>query len=114
MIKTVVVLLAVVALIAAHAPEDKISGVVDLTASNVDSILDSTKNVLVEIYAPWCGHCKAIAPTWETLAEKFPGMSRSLLLFTDLSVFLSAHSVIVCLFACLLICLYSNCSRFHR
>lgn len=43
-----------------------------LTPSNFDSIvLDSTKDVLVEFYAPWCGHCKKLAPTWEKLAAVY-------------------------------------------
>ncbi|KAE9589484.1 hypothetical protein Lal_00000078 [Lupinus albus] len=48
------------------------SNVVVLTDKTFnDVVLDETKDVLVEFYAPWCGHCKSLAPTYEKVATAF-------------------------------------------
>lgn len=35
-----------------------------------DIVFDETKDVLVKFYAPWCGHCKSMAPIYDAFAEK--------------------------------------------
>ncbi|ORZ14289.1 thioredoxin/protein disulfide isomerase [Lobosporangium transversale] len=43
-----------------------------LTDATFDKeVLQSKRNTLVEFYAPWCGHCKNLAPTYEKVAQDF-------------------------------------------
>lgn len=41
-----------------------------MAANFEDIVINDEKDVLVEYYAEWCGHCKAFAPTYEKIANK--------------------------------------------
>jgi len=48
--------------------EDKPKGVLSLTAEIFDVEL-AKRPMAVKFFAPWCGHCKRLAPTWIEFAE---------------------------------------------
>ncbi|PRP81194.1 protein disulfide-isomerase A3-like [Planoprotostelium fungivorum] len=40
-----------------------------------DIVLDDSKDVLIELYAPWCGHCQKLEPIYNELADKLAGVN---------------------------------------
>ena len=68
MAKLSYLLLSSLAILGANAA----SSVLDLIPNNFDKlVLQSGKPSLVEFFAPWCGHCKNLAPVYEELAGNF-------------------------------------------
>ncbi|XP_012688715.2 protein disulfide-isomerase A4 [Clupea harengus] len=45
------------------------NGVLILRDSNFDTFMEDKDTVLVEFYAPWCGHCKQFTPEYEKIAQ---------------------------------------------
>ena len=69
----------------------KVAGLFALAASSNALMLDADnydeltagKTVFLKFYAPWCGHCKKLAPAWKQLMEAFDGHESALVAHID-------------------------------
>jgi len=56
----------------APEPARDAHGVVTVVGDSIDALVaDGSKDLLIEFYAPWCGHCKQLAPIYDQLATEF-------------------------------------------
>ena len=52
-------------------PETNDGPVTVAVGKNFDDVVTNNgKDTLIEFYAPWCGHCKKLAPIFDELGTK--------------------------------------------
>jgi protein disulfide isomerase len=62
-------------LMSEEIPEDNSGPVFTIVGKNYEAtVYDAEKDVLVEFYAPWCGHCKKLEPIYREIAKRLEGV----------------------------------------
>lgn len=80
----VILLLArVFSLASSSSSSDQFSAdgsVLELDDKNFDSAISSFDFILVDFYAPWCGHCKKLSPELDVAAPKLAGLNEPIVI----------------------------------
>jgi protein disulfide-isomerase A1 len=64
-----------------EAPADNNGPVKVIVADQFNElVLDKSKDVFLEVYAPWCGHCKRLEPVWTQLGEQVSKLSSDIVI----------------------------------
>ncbi len=71
--------------------------IVNLSDADFDKTVGSSPKLVIDCWAPWCGPCKMVAPTFEALAKDYEGKVVFAKLNTDeaskTAMSLSIHSI---------------------
>ena len=58
-------------------PKSNNGAVKVVVAKTFEKLVTGSKtDVLIEFYAPWCGHCKTLRPEWAKLATSLKGVAK--------------------------------------
>jgi len=61
-------------------PESQVGAVHKVVTKTFDKdVLEATSHVMLEVYAPWCGHCKDLEPIYEMFAQNMNKTNRNIL-----------------------------------
>ncbi|EGR33469.1 protein disulfide isomerase family protein, putative [Ichthyophthirius multifiliis] len=72
-----IITLLFILIISTQSLYDSKSKVIKLDSKNFKTqVIQSKELWLVEFYAPWCGHCKSLAPEWEKAAKALEGIAK--------------------------------------
>lgn len=62
-------------------PESQDESVFTLVGDQFDEVVfDDSKDVFIEFYATWCGHCKRLKPIWDSLGDHFADVKDQLVI----------------------------------
>jgi thioredoxin 1 len=71
--------------------------IVNLSDADFENVIKSSPKLVIDCWAPWCGPCKMLAPTFEALAKDYAGKVVFAKLDTDqapkTAMSLSIHSI---------------------
>jgi thioredoxin 2 len=56
---------------------------VDAGDGELDAALDTSQLVLIDLWAPWCGPCRMVAPVLERLAGRYAGQVKIIKINVD-------------------------------